>query len=203
MKKWLKIILGVLGVIILLIGIDIVCIFIINKPLFAIKENSKDSANLVYRGLLYDTYNCHEYSVPQIKAKGSKFTCATVNILEDEESTYTATDVENVSIGIFDISLTGATIVIKDTNKEPYVYGEWYKIETEKNGKWYEVETKIENYGFNEIGYIPDEKGEVKFVIDWKWLYGELPLGSYRILKQVGNKYIYIEFNLATTSSTK
>ena len=35
----------------------------------------------------------------------------------------------NVTITISNVTPTGATINIKDTNKEPYVYGEWYKIE--------------------------------------------------------------------------
>lgn len=200
MSKWIKITLGVVGVIVLLFAIDIVCVFTIDKPLFAIKEDNEDSVNLVYKGLLYDTYICHEYSVPQIKRKGSKFSFTLINIVENKESTYKPTDVENVSISISDISLTSATITIKDTNKKPYTQGEWYKIEKQVNDKWYEVETIIDNYGFNSIGYLPDKNNEVKFVMDWKWLYGELPLGSYRILKEVGNQHISVEFNIATTS---
>lgn len=76
MKRWLKITLGVVGIIVLLFAIDLICIFTINRPLFAIKEDNGDSVVLVYRGLFYDTYNCPEYSVPQIKAKGTKFNCA-------------------------------------------------------------------------------------------------------------------------------
>lgn len=75
MKKCLKFILGVIGLIILLVIFDLICIFTINRPMFAIKEDNGDSVVLVYRGLFYDTYNCPEYSVPQIKAKGTKFNC--------------------------------------------------------------------------------------------------------------------------------
>lgn len=203
MKNWMKITLGVVGIILLLLIIDLLCIFTINKPLLAVKQDNGDSVNLVYRGLLYDTYICHEQSVPQIKVKGAKYTCAAIIFDDQTESNFQPTEVENVSISISDISLTGATVVIKDINKKPYTYGEWYKIEKENDGKWYEVETLLDNYGFNEIGYLVDKNNEVKFVIDWKWLYGELPLGSYRILKEVGNKYISIEFNIATTSDKK
>ena len=76
MGKWLKIILWVFGLIVLSIIVDLICIFKINRPLFAIKEENGDSAILIYRGLFYDTYNCPEYSVPQIKVKGTKFHCA-------------------------------------------------------------------------------------------------------------------------------
>ena len=76
MKKWLKIILCVICIIILIFVIDLICIFTINRPLFAIRTDNDDSINIVYRGLFYDTYDCAEYSLPQIKLKGSKLTCS-------------------------------------------------------------------------------------------------------------------------------
>ena len=94
MKKWLKIVLGVIGGIVLLFAIDLICIFTIHRPLFAIKEDNGDSVNIVYRGLLYDTLYCHEYSTPQVKPKGTKISCA----------------VERVDVG--------DVVSIKDTTKE-------------------------------------------------------------------------------------
>lgn len=76
MKKSKKIILKVIGIFIMLLILDLVCIFLINRPLLAIKQDNGDSVNLIYKGLFYDTYNCHEYSIPQIKLKGTKFACA-------------------------------------------------------------------------------------------------------------------------------
>ena len=198
MKKWLKFILGIVGIIVLAIVIDLVCIFTINRPIFSQGEDYGTHA--VYKGLFFNTYICPEFSTPQIKSKGAKYTCAVLEFDEQIESNYKPTEVENVSADIYDISLTGATIIIKDTNEKPYTQGEWYKIEKQVDGKWYEVETLLDNYGFNSIGYLPDENNEVKFVMDWEWLYGELPVGSYRILKEVGGKYISIEFNIAETS---
>lgn len=197
MKKWIKVILGVLSGIIMLLVVDFLCIFTINRPIFAIKKDN------VYKGLLYDTYNCVEYSALQIKPKWTKFACSDLNTNEVKESVYETTEVENVSISISDISLTGATVTIKDTNLEPYVYGEWYKLEKEINGKWYELQTIIKDYGFNSIAYLPDNNDEIKFVMDWEWLYGKLSLGSYRILKEVGNRHISVSFDIATTSNAK
>lgn len=79
MKKGLKIILGVIGAVILLFVIDLICIFTINRPLLAIKKDN------VYKGLLYDTYLCSEYTVPQIKVKETKFTCS---VIKTEEITH-------------------------------------------------------------------------------------------------------------------
>lgn len=106
------------------------------------------------------------------------------------------TQVENVTFQISDISPTGATLVITDTNAEPYLYGEWYKIQRLTDGQWMDVPHVIDNAAFNAMGYIPDANGEVKFTINWEWLYGKLPSGAYRLWKQVGDKECYIEFSI-------
>ena len=106
------------------------------------------------------------------------------------------TQVENVTIQISDISSSGASLVITDTNPEPYVYGEWFKLQKEVNGQWQDVPPVVDNYGFHEIGYLPNNKGEVTFVINWEWLYGKLPAGTYRIFKEVNRQEIFIEFEI-------
>ncbi|MBE5940601.1 MAG: hypothetical protein E7266_09435 [Lachnospiraceae bacterium] len=112
------------------------------------------------------------------------------------ESKYQSTNVENVNISISDVSSTGATVIITDSNKEPYIYGEWYSIEKEKDGKWYEVKTIINNYGFKDIGYIPNANGKIELTVDWEWLYGKLSPGTYRLLKKVNSQYISVEFSI-------
>lgn len=76
MKKVIKYIFFVISLLFLLFVMDLICIFIIKRPLFGIRVDNGDSVNIVYKGLLYDTYNCNEYAIPQIKAKGTKFLCA-------------------------------------------------------------------------------------------------------------------------------
>lgn len=78
MKKIMKIIIGFIVVIILSIVIDLVCIFTINRPIFVTSEDYGTYA--IYKGLFFDTYNCLEYSIPQIKGKGTKFNCASVKL---------------------------------------------------------------------------------------------------------------------------
>lgn len=78
MKKCFKIFLGVIGILVLTIGIDIICIFTINRPIFSQGEDYETHA--VYRGLFFDTYVCPEFSMPQIKTKGAKYTCAVLEV---------------------------------------------------------------------------------------------------------------------------
>ena len=104
------------------------------------------------------------------------------------------TPVAGVTIQISNVTPVGATVTITDTNQEPYVYGEWFQIQRMTDGQWEDVPTVTRGYAFSEIGYLPDGKGAVEFNIDWEWLYGELPAGTYRIFKLVNFQEISIEF---------
>lgn len=75
MKKGLKILLIVIGIIILCFILDLIFIFKLNRPLFAIRQDNGDSINIVYKGLIYDTYNCLENSSMQIVFKWKKYSC--------------------------------------------------------------------------------------------------------------------------------
>ena len=196
MSKKKKVILGIICIIVILFVIDLICIYTIGRPLLAIKKGNEK----MYAGILCDVYYCDEFSTPTIKLKGTKFYCPNSNINKNKESTIEIVQIKNVSMDIYDISLTGATLIITDTNKNQYTYSEWYKIEKEDSGKWYDVKPIINNYVFNDIAYLVNDNNEVKFIIDWEWLYGKLPIGNYRILKQVNNQYIAVEFSIAKTS---
>ena len=112
------------------------------------------------------------------------------------ESAYQTTGTPNVSMVISNVMPSGATVTIHDSNPEPFVYGSWYQIEQEKDGIWYEVKTKIKDYGFDEMGWLTDDQGALTMTVDWEWLYGKLPQGHYRILKQAGTQMISAEFTV-------
>ena len=115
-----------------------------------------------------------------------------------KESAYQPDSATNVTMTVSNVTPAGAVVTIQDANPEPFVYGEWFCIEREKDGVWYEVKTKISNYGFNEIGWLTDEHGELTMDTDWEWLYGSLPAGHYRILKQAGTQIISAEFSVGS-----
>ena len=181
MKKNLKIVVGILMVIILYFVIDFICIFTINKPPFAVKEDNGDLVNIIYRGLFYDTYNCIEYSVPQIKSKVAKFTCS-INVKEDAE----LNEVKGVSmtIKLGTLTKTGATVIITDTNKHKYDYGEEFRIDVKENNSWKELE-RADGVAFNAIAYLVNENNKLELKQNWDRLYGELSKGEYRLVKNV------------------
>lgn len=71
MKTLLKVVLSVIGLVLIYIIVDLISIYTRNKPIFPIES----SVSNMYVGLFYDIYNCPEYSIPQIKFKGTKFAC--------------------------------------------------------------------------------------------------------------------------------
>lgn len=112
------------------------------------------------------------------------------------------------------VSPTGATLVFDQHDakapKGQLIYGDDFVIEVLKDGKWEKAPIPLEgNYGFNAIAYmiIPEDRTEQE--ISWKWLYGELAPGEYRIGKGISdhvepgdnnNYMIYAHFILSESS---
>jgi len=95
----------------------------------------------------------------------------------------------------------GLTLVISDTNDPPHTFGEWYKLDRLLSDTWVDVPVAIEgDYGFNDEGLVTDEYGQLTLTVDWRWLYGELAPGTYRIVKELTeagtSKYLYAEFEI-------
>lgn len=94
-----------------------------------------------------------------------------------------------LSLSLKNISSTGATLVFycyDEAAPTGYLqFGEDFTIEMQKNGKWEEAPIPIEeNYAFHDEAYvIKGDKAEMD--MEWKWLYGELEPGEYRIKKSV------------------
>lgn len=120
MKKWLKISLGIIGVIVLLVIIDLVVIFTFQRPLFAVKGVT-DS---MYKGLFYDTYVCDEFSIPQIKMKGTKFVCSeesSLNRINNQIIEYFSndnTDYENYVFNYVDLENYVVVVGLLDNSKK-------------------------------------------------------------------------------------
>lgn len=112
-------------------------------------------------------------------------------------------DLDGVSMRIKEGTLTkeGATLVIKDVSSRNNMYGEEYRIDKKINGEWIELDVIVTgNYGFTSIGYTVGGDNKLELDVNWKWLYGELKPGEYRIVKSTSEPgegtqhYITAEF---------
>ena len=194
MNKYIRLSLIVLLVVIVAILIDTVQARIFkNSPVISFKSNLSDSDSYVDKGIILDTYYCtkdRDIVTVSWHFKTSKFTCSVDNVNDLDE-------VDGVSMVIKEGTLKRdrALIVITDTSGKKYTYGEEYRIDKYSDGKWEEADIVVDgNYGWNSIGYHVDDNKELELDINWKWLYGSLDKGKYRIVKSVNNKYFSVEF---------
>lgn len=73
-KLGLSIILRVIFVLLIIIILDVACVFIINRPLFALRRDN------VYEGLFFNVYDCDDDL--EIKSKRSKFSCSESKLID-------------------------------------------------------------------------------------------------------------------------
>ncbi|MGI6546087.1 MAG: immunoglobulin-like domain-containing protein [Fastidiosipilaceae bacterium] len=92
-----------------------------------------------------------------------------------------------VFMGVKEDSVTpsGLTITFKNNTGVEQLFGESYTIQRGADTEWVDLDPIIENYGFHDIGYILPAMGSEDMDVDWEWLYGKLPAGEYRIVKDI------------------
>ena len=93
-----------------------------------------------------------------------------------------------ISFDVENVSPTGLTLVCtqeKGVVLGDFTTGQAYVLEVKGMYDWEEVEPIIDEIYWNEIAYLINVNGVTKWEIDWSKLYGELPVGEYRIYKEV------------------
>ena len=89
-----------------------------------------------------------------------------------------------------DVTNTGAKVVFEQFggNAEGDLQtGEWFELEVLNNdNEWEKVGTNpLIDYAFNAVAYMIKKNEKTEMIVEWEWLYGELPEGYYRIAKKV------------------
>ena len=99
---------------------------------------------------------------------------------------------EKVSLKVLEDTITrdGATLVITDENEEPYGYGEDFVLEVKKGDFWEKVES-LPNTVWKSLAYVPNEEGVLKMKLNFKYVFGSLEDGIYRVVKTVQSVNIY------------
>lgn len=64
--------------------------------------------------------------------------------------------------------------------------GEWFKLEKTIDDNWTPVETNpLIDYAWNDVAYEIKKNDITHLKVEWKWLYGELEPGFYRLSKEI------------------
>ena len=82
------------------------------------------------------------------------------------------------------ITPEGASFLLLQTTEMDIKYGDNYKLQKYDGSTWVDVPTIIENYAFHSIAYSLPENEPKVLELDWAWLYGSLPAGEYRLVKE-------------------
>lgn len=91
-----------------------------------------------------------------------------------------------LTLSVRDVTPSGLTLVCTREGGNPtgeIEFGDEYHLCRLEGETWEDVPTVISNYGFNSMAYWVYEEKDTEFEIDWEWLYGELPPGTYRLVK--------------------
>ena len=201
MNKSLKIILIViLGVIGLIIIDTLQAVILKRNPIISFKVELEDDNSYAYKGIFLDTYYCvKEEDIVSVNRylKFSKFTCPIDNDeMEELEKYLNAVNDGSMSIKEGTLTNSGLTLIITNLSNEEITLGEEYSIDKKENGKWKPLTPIIDNYGFIAIGYVLKPNNNFETKIDWKELYGELEVGEYRLIKNINDKYVSVEFKI-------
>lgn len=90
-----------------------------------------------------------------------------------------------VKMNIVSVSESGIKVEFVNTTEMEGFFGEHFYICFEQDGKWYGLPQTAENIAFNDIGYILEPNGKSDIEHGFEWIYGFLPSGRYRIVKDI------------------
>lgn len=95
-----------------------------------------------------------------------------------------------ITLSVENATPTGLTLVISQSGGEPtgeLQFGSPYWLEVRENGDWQavpETPSDVER-GWDAMAYLVPTEGSTEDEINWEWIYGELPPGTYRICKEL------------------
>lgn len=103
---------------------------------------------------------------------------------------------ENITMEIKEGTLTktGATIVITDLSGKNNTFSKEFRVDQKRGGKWYTLKDKSKNKVDVMLGQEENKKLEQE--LNWEKNYGTLRDGKYRIVKEINNKDIVVEFEI-------
>ena len=202
MKKILKVVAGILGIIVVLgivfFMVDYNRVKNQEKPIFCIQNPDggiMDGGTIEYFGLGYKVIDFHtiagfddikigtwfmDYNdfEEEIKAYEKKFE---ENLSTNKENN---SDLENVIMKVDSTTIkpTSISIIIINNNDNEIGYDQEYKIQKNINGEWKYLDY-LPNTSWNDIAYIIKANSQTTKKLNLENTYGELEKGTYRIIK--------------------
>lgn len=92
-----------------------------------------------------------------------------------------------LTLSVKDVTPVGLTLVCTKEGGNPtgeLMCGTEYRLLVSEDGAWKNVPTVPEEYAWDGLGYWITEEKPSEFQFSWEWLYGKLPVGTYRLAKE-------------------
>ncbi|MBR1931324.1 MAG: hypothetical protein IJ833_07650 [Lachnospiraceae bacterium] len=102
---------------------------------------------------------------------------------------YNENNLEGISMTVLDNTDTWVKVAFTGDRAEEVYFGDDYLLERldEETGEWSWVPIVFEgDWGYNDIAYRIPQGEAAEWETQFQWLYGRLPAGTYRIVKEVG-----------------
>ncbi len=104
---------------------------------------------------------------------------------------YGTSDKWGILLSAKDITNKGLTLLIEQFGGEvsgELQTGDWFSLEVLKEDAWKPCETNpLIYYVWRSIAYIINKNDVTELPVEWKWLYGELSPGQYRLGKRIAD----------------
>ena len=117
--------------------------------------------------------------------------CLVISLVLSGCTPYVTTidDEWGISLSAKDVTPTGLTLLIEQKGGHPsgeLSTGTWFKLEEKTEDDWLEVSTNpLIDFVWTMEAYMIQKDDVTEFKVDWKWLYGILEPGAYRISKEI------------------
>ena len=105
---------------------------------------------------------------------------------------YFSSDKWGITLHAEDVTPKGMTLKIEQFGGNPsgeIQTGQWFRLEKMVDDEWTSVETNpLIDYAWEDIAYDIKLNDITSLEVEWKWLYGELSSGYYRMKKEISNR---------------
>lgn len=102
-----------------------------------------------------------------------------------EESAVALDAPEGLAMTVVSQSGTEIEVEIQNNGEKEVTYGSPYFLEYCWQDSWYEVPSVLDSWAFTSIAYVVRPESSARWEEDFEWIYGTLPPGQYRIVKDV------------------
>lgn len=105
--------------------------------------------------------------------------------IQMDSNAYVVNNLDGVTLQMEKYNSKSGDVEIRNETDMNIQYGEWFEIQVLMGDAWVKLPYVIENVGFNEPAYNAPKNETAVWEVQWEWIYGELPEGTYRIIKDV------------------